>query len=183
MAEEHKNCVVQDWLSNIPLRMQSVLLLGLRGPDTHKATEVKKFSRWLRGLVFVPGNPDNVAEFMRVENPPLIVEKSDVAKELEFCTQHYYSHLMHALEVVAYCHPDPKIKNVAFIRFEQMCLLLHLPVESSKDFHNRLGMRAWPGIKQPRTAEEAFEQVRRYGTFSANDQAILRREYSGDDNY
>ena len=52
--------VLQPWVERLPLRMQSTLLLGLRGPDTHACPNVKKISRWLRGLTFRPANPDNV---------------------------------------------------------------------------------------------------------------------------
>src|SRR5687767_7064785 len=97
--------VLQPWLEHAPIRMQSTLLLGLRGPDTHRAPGIKAITRWLRGLAFKPGNPSNVDEFMG-SVPPRIVEKDAVAKELEFCTQHYYSHLMHALQVVGHCHPS-----------------------------------------------------------------------------
>jgi|GEM_PF-4391672 len=92
--------VLQNWLMEVPIRMQSTLILGLRGPDTHSAPSVKAVCRWLRGLAFKPGNPDNVAEFMKAELPERIIEKGPTAKELEFCSQHFYSHLMHALEVI-----------------------------------------------------------------------------------
>src|ERR1043165_5965337 len=109
--------VLQPWVMEIPIRMQSTLILGLRGPDTHSCPNVKKIGRWLRGLAFVPGNPANVLEFMATSAPDRIVEKGYAAKELEFCSQHYYSHLMHALEVVAYRHPHEAIRRSAFALF------------------------------------------------------------------
>ena len=148
--------VLQDWLNEIPIRMQSTLVLGLRGPDTHVAPNVKLIGRWLRGLTFKPGNPDNAREFMHAGLPPRIVEKSAVAKELEFCTQHYYSHLMHALEVVAYRHPDKEISKHSCLLFMDMCSLFHLPVEHHLDFEKRLCTREWPG-GQPNDINEALE--------------------------
>lgn len=154
--------VLQDWLVKLPIRMQSTLILGLRGPDTHRADHVKQLTRWLRGVTFKPGNPKNVAEFMG-SVPCEIIEKSDVAKELEFCTQHYYSHLMHAFEVVACKHPNPDIAHIARIRFEQLCVLMHLIPESWVAFDKRLKTIEWPGGVQPDNFEEAIEMLDKVG--------------------
>jgi len=150
--------VLQDWLVKIPIRMQSTLLLGLRGPDTHRAPGIKAILRWLRGLAFKPGNPDNVKEFMG-EMPPRIVEKDSTAKELEFCSQHFYSHMMHALEVIAFRHPEPDIALRATGLFVDMCSLFHLHIESKELFEQRLGTREWPGGRQPDTFEEAVAML------------------------
>jgi hypothetical protein len=151
-------------MSQIPIRMQSTLLLGLRGTDTHCTPNVKKITRWLRGIAFKPGNPHSVAEFMG-QIPPRIIEKGELAKELEFCTQHYYSHLMHALEVVAYMHPVQVISDHALDLFTDMCSLMHLPTESRKDFENRLCHIDWFGEdstqpEQPDNFEEAMRMAK-----------------------
>lgn len=153
----NNSSVLQDWLVVIPIRMQSTLILGLRGPDTHTCPNIKKITRWLRGLAFKPGNPANVKEFMGTA-PDRIVEKSEVAKELEFCSQHYYSHLMHALEVVGYNHPNADVAARAFALFQDMCRLFHLPAESYYAFKERLGSLPWPK-GQPDNFEEAVQQL------------------------
>ena len=134
--------VLQDWLGYIPIRMQSTLILGLRGPDTHHAPKIKEIARWLRGHAFKPGNPENMREFMHHELPDLL-EKNDLAKELEFCTQHYYSHLMHAVEVIGYRHPNTRVAVEALRLFHQMCAAFHLTVESKQDFEERLKQIEW----------------------------------------
>jgi hypothetical protein len=146
--------VLQDWVVRIPIRMQSTLVLGLRGPDIHVAPGIKTITRWLRGLTFKPGNPDNVKEFMHSQ-PDDIFEKGPVAKELEFCTQHYYSHLMHALEVVAYKHPNASAARIALDRYRAMCAAFHLPNETPEEFEDRLGTKKWPGGVQPDTFDDA----------------------------
>jgi len=149
--------VLQPWLEEIPIRMQSTLILGLRGPDTHAAPNVKAICRWLRGLAFKPGNPDNVMEFMKTELPERIFEKGLTAKELEFCSQHFYSHLMHALEVVKYTHPQGVVRSHAGLLYWDMCNLMHLSTETKEDFYMRLAIRDWPGGCQPNDAREALE--------------------------
>lgn len=135
--------------------MQSTLILGLRGPDTHACPNVKKITRWLRGLAFRPGNPENVTEFMLSGSPGRIHEKGETAKELEFCSQHYYSHLMHALEVVAYRHNVSDVRYSALLLFTDMCTLFHLPVEEEFVFEVRLRTIEWPGGRQPDDVAEA----------------------------
>jgi hypothetical protein len=135
--------------------MQSTLLLSLRGPDTHRCPEIKKVQRWLRGLVLIPGNPHNAHEFMTATGdvPPL-QEKGPLARELEFCSQHFYSHLMHGLEVVAYKHSDGDTRRVARSLFIGMCLLMHLVPETEDDMDARLRNMKWPGGVQPLSYEE-----------------------------
>jgi hypothetical protein len=150
--------VLQKWMLDIPIKMQSTLILGLRGPDTHACPEVKKICRWLRSLSFLPGDPTNVPQFMG-EMPDRIIEKSPINKELEFCTQHFYIHLMHALEVVAYRHPDPKIASHAYLLMGGMCHLLHLESETHLQFEFRLRTLEWPGGSQPDNFEEAMKLI------------------------
>lgn len=99
---------------------------------------------------------------MLAELPPRILEKTVIARELEFASQHFYSHLMHGLEVLAYCHPDPKVFTHAHLLFSDMCILFHLTKESKAEFKSRLAQLEWPGGKQPRTGEEGVAIVDRY---------------------
>lgn len=148
--------VLQHWLEELPIRMQSTLLLSLRGPDTHRCPEIKKVQRWMRGLSFKPGNPDNVAEFMTgLDDVPALVEKNPLARELEFCTQHFYSHLMHGLEVIAYKHPSHAVGHKALDLFDGMCRLFHLEPEDEYEFEERLKTREWPNGQEPLDFEDA----------------------------
>jgi len=171
-----RQVVIQDWVLDMPLKMQSVLLLGLRGPDQFRAPGIKTITRWLRSLTFVPGDPTNVFEFMRVELPLRIEEKSEIARELEFVSQHYYSHLMHALEEVGYGHPDKEIAKHAFELYRDMCRLFHLPIEFKDDHWKRLGPMEWPEGKQPRDGKEAFELMEKHG-FSERDLKAMERKH------
>jgi hypothetical protein len=131
--------------------------LGLRGPDTHACPNIKIVTKWLRGLVFRPGDPHNL-DFMG-QVPPRIEEKGLCARELEFCTQHYYSHLMHSLEVVAYCHPIGEVRSWAALLFHDVCNLFHLPVEDMPTFQHRLRDHVWFGGGQPDTFADAVSLV------------------------
>ena len=169
--------VIQRWVEELPLRMQSTLLLGLRGPDTHRCPNIKILTRWLRGLTFRPGNPYNVADFMFADLPPRIEEKSPIARELEFVTQHYYSHLMHSLEVVGYSHHNAEVKDYAYLLYQDLCSLFHLPVETYTEFTFRLRQMEWPEDANPETGLEAIELMRRHPeATSERDKKILEGE-------
>src|SRR5258705_5324345 len=52
--------------------------------------------------------------------------------------QHWYSHVMHGLEVVAYQHPNAETRKVAFHLYYEMVDNLHLNIETEVDMMNRL---------------------------------------------
>jgi hypothetical protein len=147
--------VTQEWVQTLPGKMQSTLVLGLRGPDTHYLPNVKKLGRWLRGLVLIPSDPDNL-QFMLSGDPGRIDEKSDLAHELEFCSVHFYTHLMHTFQIVGHKHPDPTKRNQAYLLYADMCRLLHVPCETSISFENRLDHKQWPS-GQPQNMDEVEE--------------------------
>jgi hypothetical protein len=153
--------VLQDWVVALPIRMQSTLVLSLRGPDGYNVPNVRAWVRWLRGHAFKPGNPNNVRNFMLDTEPPQLVEKGMLARELETLPQHFYGHLMHSVEVVAYRHPDPAVSRRAYEMYEGMCDLMHVSVEDDFHFNERLRALGWPE-GQPDTAAEAITQIERH---------------------
>lgn len=155
-VEPEDSGISQKWLTRLPLKMQTVVFLGTRGPDTHRCPELKKIVRWVRGNVYKPGDPDN-PQFMLAGEPPEIIEKGELARELEFVTQHYYAHLMHTLEIIGYKHPEPEIRRVARTRYEQMVKLFHLNPETEAELDHRLRLRTWRA-GQPENFRQAAEQ-------------------------
>lgn len=148
--------VLQPWVEVLPIRMQSTLILGLRGPDTHNVPHLKTIIRWMRGITFKPGNPENIAEFMHHE-PATLEEKGPAAKDLEFCTFHCFTHILQSLKVIAYKHPNKFVSATAMDRATQMCNLLHLPMEKEFDFTYRLRQIDWPG--QPDDLNQALHII------------------------
>lgn len=153
--------VLQKWVEALPLKMQSCLVLGLRGCDTPTMHETKKIIKWLRGVTFKPAEFGNLEVFMQSSHDvPAIYEKGLVNRELDVAPHHFYTHLMHSLEIVGYMHPDETILVMACTRYEGMCNLMHLPIEHKDDFCYRLRDYDWPGGIQPDTFEEAIALVK-----------------------
>ena len=60
------------------------------------------------------------------------------ASEFGHLPQHWYSHAMHALEIIGYHHPDLRIARGAYTLYAQMVKNLHLNPESEEQQWVRL---------------------------------------------
>jgi hypothetical protein len=94
------SAVLQPWVQELPWKMQSVLIAGSRGPDSSAGGELKKFTRWIRRETQQNADPEHA--YMNVVEDPHIDEKV-LLQEIEYgVTWHYFGHLLHALEIIAY---------------------------------------------------------------------------------
>jgi hypothetical protein len=126
--------VLLPWVTDLPFKMQSVLISGLRGPDTHQVVALKRVVRWIRAAT--QNNADPTTDYMKDIGP--LPEWSEVQKELEFCSVHYYAHLMHTLEIIGYMHHDPiGVQHARRLYFE-MADALHLVAETRLQLLQRL---------------------------------------------
>lgn len=140
------NSVLQDWVMKLPLREQGTLLTAVRGCDF----EPKQWSR--TGVAYSPGrrltafirwcfmNPADPREVDREEGAFFRSEPPDPFKPSEFghLPQHWYSHAMHALEVIAYRHPGEKTRELTCKLYEQMVYNMHLNPEPMSQMQSRL---------------------------------------------
>jgi hypothetical protein len=117
--------VIQDWMANLSWKQQSVMLSALRGPDNFYSPEIKKLNHWVRSILQENADPSHT--YMQ---PEVLPEYKLVAKDLEFVSVHYYSHLMWAFEIIGDYHPDPKTASSAEDYYFEMVRALHLNVES-----------------------------------------------------
>lgn len=132
--------VLQDWVMKLPLREQGTLLTGTRGCDlTPKmpldSTE-RKLVAFLRFCFMVPADMREIGikGAFYSDEPP----EEWKASELGHYPQHWYAHLMHCFEVVAYRHPDLEIQNAASEIYYKLVRSLHLIPEGPWEMENRL---------------------------------------------
>ncbi len=125
--------VLQDWMGELPWKQQSVILSSLRGPDTHRPESVKKVTRWLRAIT--QNNADNSTDYMKDVGLP---EFEPLRTELEFCTVHYFCHLLHTFEIIGYSHPVEDIRNLSRGYYERLANALHLNPETQEQLNKRL---------------------------------------------
>lgn len=127
--------VLQNWVSLVGLKMQSILLSGLRAPDA-KAPNVKKCVRWMRGNCQIDADPSKQSYMQTIEmSYELIDEAMD---ELEYLPCHYAHHFADAFRVVSLYHPDTLIREIAYrIHYLVAEELFHFKPETGNEFVER----------------------------------------------
>lgn len=138
--------VLQDWVINLPLRHQGTLLTAVRGCDFEAKTWTsqgvgyspgRRLTAFIRYCFMNPADPREVdyeeGSFFQ-SKPPNPFKPS----EFGHLPQHWYSHAMHGLEVIAYCHPNHEIADDAYSLYQDMVHNLHLNIESPLEMLNRL---------------------------------------------
>lgn len=152
--------VLQDWIKDIPLMQQSVLLCAIRGPDgMAKHHPCKPLIRWYRRCILI-----TAFEKKAITNPyelgggsftgPSCTNPEETGKTWEECMVpvaddflncrdelplHYFMHFMHAAEILGYQHSDLFISNWWLNLYIRMAEALHLHVETRSEMMSRLG--------------------------------------------
>lgn len=138
--------VLQDWVMELPLRFQGTLLTAVRGCDDEPKSWTKT------GVVFSQGrrltsyirwcfmNPADEREIDAEEGAFFMSRPPRPFKPSQFghLPQHWYAHAMHALEVIAYHHPNIHVRGHAFFLYQGMAHNFHLNVETKEEQWSRL---------------------------------------------
>lgn len=136
-----RQSMLRDWVQELPLREQGVLLSGVRGCDLTPKVPLNSSERqlvaYLRYVVCHPNDEREVGEapgaYMQ-HNPP----EKWTPSEFGHYPQHWYAHIMHAYQVVGYRHPDAETKVVAEGIYQRFVHSLHLEPESFDTMAARL---------------------------------------------
>lgn len=161
-GEEVNNSVLQKWVMHLPMRMQGGLLVATRGCDLAPKEWIKVYSdapsidvitddnyslevketterQLVQFLRYCIMNPADIREvnipgaFFRSKPP-----ENFKASYLGHYPLHWFTHIMHALEIVGYEHPDSIIKNQAIEIYNKMVHSLHLNPETRDEMWKRL---------------------------------------------
>lgn len=137
--------VLQDWVMELPLREQGTLLTAVRGCDAEPKqwtsrgvadSPGRRLTGFIRWCFMNPADPREVdikGAFFQ-SHPPIPF------KPLEFghLPLHWYTHAMHAIEVIAYRHPNLWVSEQAFTLYAEMVHTLHLNEETQERMIERL---------------------------------------------
>lgn len=133
--------VLQDWVMELPLREQGTLLTCVRGCDVTPKLPLDSIERQLVGaLRFAFLEPADLREVDKepgcffVSRPPYRWR----ASELGHYPLHWYSHIMHSAEVIAYRHPDDETREQWMQVYVKLATALHLTPETFDEFVARL---------------------------------------------
>lgn len=130
--------VVQDWVTNnCSWKEQTVLFCAIRGPDAGGSPQLKSWTRFIRRNVLQNAAPNKT--FMRQEMPEqILILAGNHPLIFDMLPVHYFGHLLHALQVIAYRCDDGHVSGFADIAYRQLCAYMHLNPETSEEMTERL---------------------------------------------
>ncbi len=149
----------QDWVNQLTIMQQSVLIGSVRGPDgISKYHPVKYLLRWYRRCVLVSAldgivlttpyafggggftgtsyGPTTLEHDWRDQMNGLVGQYLQSVDELP---HHFQLHFMHAAEIVGYKHPDQLIREWWHQVYVRLVHDLHLWPETEEQMDARLG--------------------------------------------
>lgn len=130
---------------DLPLREQGTLLTAVRGCDDEpklwtatgfSESPGRRLTAYIRWCFMHPADAREVdipGAFFQSQ-PPVPFKPS----EFGHLPQHWYAHVMHALEVIAYRHPTDAVRDRAYDLYRTMVHNLHLRVEDKGAMIERL---------------------------------------------
>jgi hypothetical protein len=151
----------QSWLTGLTIMQQSALLSAIRGPDCADPGSVKPIVKWLRRCVLVSAFdretlntpidprggaftgasyvPNLEADLARMQywEPEMDRLVDRYVHDQNFLPQHYTSHLLGAIEILGYKHPNQRIRQWWNKTYLKLVRKAHLNPESEDDLDRR----------------------------------------------
>ncbi|CAN5337539.1 hypothetical protein BH10PSE12_BH10PSE12_02940 [soil metagenome] len=168
--------VLQEWVGTLTMMQQTVLLTAIRGPDgTPKYGPTKMLLRWYRRCVLLSAMDGRVLSWPYQEGGGSFTGPSydervgsgwfwqqamdlivgDYLRELDAIPHHFQLHLLHAVEILGYKHPDQDVRtwwNSVYLRLVHD---MHLWPETEEQMDARLGdsREQWLARNDPATVD------------------------------
>lgn len=146
------------WMTKLPLQQQSVVMLAMRGHDGVAKEHVsKRILRAYRSTVLVAARVGRVLAWgEKLDTFMGLDELADRETWSTICLDykenhdelacHFYAHLMHGAEVLAYKHPEGQFRDRWLEFYIASVDALHLNPESMEQMDHRLSdwrRRGW----------------------------------------
>lgn len=134
--------ILKDWVQELGLRHQGVLLTSVRGCDTAPKHDASKLlTRCIRNEILNPhcGNAKKAATFIEAVPEDVLIQRfGDFRRNLDHYPHHYVMHIVHTIEIIGYKHPDPRIAYNWRMFYKYLCRGLHLNLETEEELDRRL---------------------------------------------
>ena len=139
-AARQTSSILRNWAMLLPIRHQGVLIAAVRGCDNcPRENSAKPIVRALRYAFLVP------ADERELDYPSAFMQKTFTKVEAKgFLSYwdhypiHFILHLMHAVQVVGYKHPDLEVRHEFISLYRAMVEKLHVVPESDFQMDQRL---------------------------------------------
>jgi hypothetical protein len=134
-SSEMRSPVQQPWLFHLPWKMQTVVNQGLRAPDTHYCMNIKIICRWMRAAVLRNADTNHTFMCRKSELPSW----EDTQNELNYCSLHFVTHFLYALEIIGHYHDNPAARVIAYNYYRSFVEeMMHFRVELKESLEDRL---------------------------------------------
>ena len=132
--------VLRNWVMELPLRHQGVLVAAVRGCDgAPKENSAKPIVRALRYAILNPADEREVGMPSAFMAPGFSNEElRGFLNDWDHYPVHFVQHLMHAVQVVGIEHPETKTANRFYLAYEAIVRKLHLNPELPDEMYDRL---------------------------------------------
>ncbi len=134
--------ILQDWVTALGLRHQGTLLAAVRGCDGVGKHDVSKIlMRGIRCVCLVPFDARELTEakgFFYYEPIDFRAAVEGFAKNMDEYPVHFVLHVVHALEVIGYWHPDFLTRNNFLFCYKLIVRKMHLNPETKQEMEARL---------------------------------------------
>jgi hypothetical protein len=139
------NNILHDWVMELGLRHQGVLLSAMRGCDIAPRHDPSKVAqRILRGAVLIPhgGRSIRPQSYITIE-PSLVrweIAMNSFSANWDHYPNHYVLHFVHAAEIIGYYGPveEPVYSLRWQDWYKQACLIMHVNPETKEQLDHRL---------------------------------------------
>lgn len=134
--------ILQDWVMELGLRHQGVLVTVIRGCDNApKHDPSKLFTRCIRAMILNAhcGDVKKAATFIEwVDQDSLQERFENFRRNLDHYPHHYIAHVLHAVEIIGYHHPNIWTRGIWSNFYFKMVNGLHLNPETKEQLDERL---------------------------------------------
>jgi hypothetical protein len=149
--EKSMQSVIQPWLAqHCTMKMQSVLILSLRGHDGMEKEEPSKIiTRALRSVIFIDADIAAGAKSSKFTHHELTTQRLKAfTEDLDHYSVHWLTHVMHPAEIIGYKHPNTEIAHFWQIVYMSIVEALHLLPESIEHLNIRLADKPFGDVER-----------------------------------
>lgn len=152
------------WFNDLTWMKQGVLMSCIRNCDSVISEgPYKILARGVRSCCIKSAQTKGSFNARRPNPEKLLKASVDLVEDyLDNLPIHFVAHLMHASEVIGYCHPDVNIAETWSKIYKMIVHELHLNVEHYIDFNNRLADDAEQVARENEYDQKCYE-TKNYG--------------------
>jgi hypothetical protein len=126
--------VLQPWLEKLSWKKQTVMLGAIRSPDNVHTLKLKALVIWIRNNIVQNADPMTGFLHAALDDLPLF-EHMD--REFERLTLHAAHHILLAMEVIGFDHPDEFTRMNAWKFYSDAVDAQHLNPETPAQYESR----------------------------------------------